>query len=141
MKKHRPMGVWILTAFALVFGGLFPLYFEPFDLLRGYFAFYAPADIPVIVMTAMLNVLIIAASILTWMGSRIGRISFLIFIAILFWQDGIDVFLWGTRIPTNLDNWFRYITDFGFPLVCIWYFNRPSTREFFGTLEKNVVAR
>lgn len=130
-KMRRPFGVWLLTIFALIFGGIFPLYLEPFDLLRGYTAFYREADIPIIIIGAILNISIIIAGIFTWRGMNFGRIAFLILIVIYFMWDGIDVFSWGTRVPTDIQNWFWYITDFGVPLLCIWYFNRPSTKDFF----------
>lgn len=128
-ENRRPPGVWVLTLFAIIFGGIFPLYFEPFDLLRGYFAFYTPSDIPIIIITGIVNILIILARILTWKGSRFGRIMFILLITLFFLHDGITVYLWGTRIPNNLENWIRYIIDFGFPIVCIWYFNRQSTKR------------
>jgi hypothetical protein len=132
ITKRRPPGVWILTIFALIFGGIFPLYFEPFDLIRGYFAFYAYEDIPIIIVCGIVNILIILASILTWKGSRFGRISFLVLITIYFLYDGITSFSWGRRIPDDLENWIWYITDFGFPNLCLWYFNRVSTKEIYG---------
>jgi len=138
-EKHRPLGVWILTIFALVFGGIFPLYFEPFDLLRGYSAFYSSDDVPIVILVALLNIASMIASIFTWRGSDIGRISFLILITVLFLRDGIRVFSWGTRIPDDIDSWLRYIVDFGFPIFCIWYFNRPSTKEFYRRDEKKVI--
>jgi len=140
-KKHRPIGVWVLTIFALVFGGIFPLYFEPFDLLRGYTAFYSNDDIPIIILVAFLNIAIIIASILTWRGSDIGRISFLILITIYFLRDGKYVYLWGRRIPDDFENWFWYITDFGLPILCIWYFNRSSIKNFFRRVEKDVTDK
>jgi hypothetical protein len=130
-KKHRPVGVWTLTIFALFFGGIFPLYFEPFDLLRGYTAAYNSDDIPTIILVAVLNIAIIMASILAWKGSDIGRVSFLLLITVYFLRDGIRIFSWGTRIPNDIDSWLRYITDFGFPVLCFLYFNKTSTKEFF----------
>lgn len=135
-KKSRPLGVWVLTMFGLFFGGIFPLSFEPLDLLKGYTAFYSSEDIPIIKIMAFLNVTIVLTSIMTWKGSKIGRIFFLTFLAIFFVRDGVLSFLWGSRIPefSDIQGWFRYIIDFGFPVFCIWYFNRPSTKEFYKKL-------
>jgi hypothetical protein len=130
-KKHRPLGIWILTIFAMIFGGVIPLSFEPLDLLRGYTAFFSERDIPIITVRAFLSLFIVVTSILAWSGSKIGKIIFLIFVTVFFLGDGIDTYSWGTRIPSSTLVWFRYITDFTFPLICIWYFNRPSIKEFF----------
>jgi hypothetical protein len=84
IAKRRPLGVWVLTIFGLVFGGVYPLSLEPLDLLMGYIAFYSTKEIPIIKIGALLNVAIILTSILAWNGSRIGQILFLISIIILF---------------------------------------------------------
>ncbi len=131
--KRRPLGVWVLALFGLVFGGIFPLSFEPLDLLMGYTAFYSSKDIPIIKIVALLNVFIFLTSILTWKGSKIGQIFFLIFITIFFVWDGLVSSSWGSRIPrlSDVQSWLIYMVDFGYPLFCIWYFNRPSTKEFY----------
>ncbi|PKN93567.1 MAG: hypothetical protein CVU44_09465 [Chloroflexi bacterium HGW-Chloroflexi-6] len=139
-KKSRPLGVWALTIFGLVFGGIYPLSFEPLDLLMGYTAFYGTKDILIIKIMALLNVAIIITSILAWKGSRIGQLLFLIFITILFGWGGIVSSSWGSRIPrlSDVQSWLMYIVEFGFPVFCVWYFNKPSTKEFYGKVEKMV---
>lgn len=82
--KKRPLGVWVLTIFGLTLGGIFPLLFEPLDLLMGYTAFYSSKDIPIIQVIALLNIVIILTGFLTWKGSKIGQIFFLISVTVFF---------------------------------------------------------
>jgi hypothetical protein len=58
----------------------------------------------------------------------------------LFWRNYRREFEWGTQFPDldDLGGWFIYITDIMFPLLCIWYFNKPSVKEFFRKVEKDV---
>lgn len=133
-KKHRPLGVWVLTIYALLYGGIFRLISTAaLDVLQGYTAIYREDQVRVYFVYAFLNISIIIASMLTYGGLEVGRKSFLIFITLFFLGDGIDEFGWGTSIPDsdNVRMWIRYITDFVFPLICIWYFNKPSVKEFF----------
>jgi hypothetical protein len=141
-KKRRPLGVWVLTLYALLYVGIYQL--APttmLNVLRGYTAIYSKEDIPVFIIYAFLKISIIVTSILTWGGFEIGRKSFLVFITLYFLGDGISNFGWGTQIP-DLDDvrgWIWYISDFVFPILCIWYFNTPSTKEFFRRVEKEAI--
>ena len=101
---------------------------------------YSEADIPVLIVYTFLKISIFIVSIFAWGGSEIGRKSFLFFVLLYFLGDGISNFAWGTRIPNPDDvrSWISYLSDFAFPTVCIWYFNRPSTKEFFRKVEKRV---
>jgi hypothetical protein len=133
-KKRRPLGAWVLAIYALLYVGVFQLApTTTLNVLRGYTAMYSKEDIPVFIIYAFLKMSIIIASILTGGGLEIGRKSFLFFVIVYFLGDGIYNFSWGTEIPGlhDFDNWIWYITDFGFPLICTWYFNRPSIKVFF----------
>jgi len=141
-KKRRPFGVWILTIYALLYAGVYQL--APttmLNVLRGHTALYSKEDIPVFIIYAFLKISIIIASFLTWGGLEVGRKSFLVFITLFFLGDGISNFGWGTRIPRldDVRGWIWYITDFVFPILCIWYFNKPSVKEFFRRVEKDVI--
>lgn len=58
-----------------------------------------------------------------------------------FLGDLITEFGWGMQIPDldDLGGWFLYITDIMFPLLCIWYFNKPSVKEFFRKVKKGCI--
>ena len=133
-KKRRPFGVWALTLYALLYGGIYHLIStDTWNVLQGNTSMYRKDEVPIFYVYAFLNISIIIVSMLSWGGLEIGRKSFLVFIALYFLGDGIDAFGWGTWIPDSDDvsGWIWYITDFVFPVVCIWYFNKPSTKEFF----------
>jgi hypothetical protein len=133
-KKQRPLGVWVLTIFSLMYGGLYQLLSTgALNVLQGYTALYSKQEVPIYFIYAFLNISIIITSMLTWGGLEFGRKSFLVFITLNFLGDGIENFGWFTRMPDsdNVRMWIRYITDIVFPLLCIWYFNIPSVKEFF----------
>ena len=139
-KKRRPFGVWILTIYALLYGGVFRLISSAaLDVLQGYTAFYREDQVRVFFVYAFLSISIVITSVLTWRGLEVGRKFFLVITTLFFLGDGIDEFGWGTQIPDwgNARMWIRYITDFMFPLLCIWYFNKPSVKEFFRKVEKD----
>lgn len=139
--RHRPLGVWILTTYALLYGGIYQLASTgALNVLKGYTALYKAEEIPIYFVYAFLNISIIIVSILTWGGSEVGRKSFLVLVTLNFLGDGIRNFGWGTQIPDpdDIGGWIWYITDFVFPFICFWYFNRPSTREFYRGSERKV---
>jgi len=141
-KKHRPLGIWILTIFALLYGGIYQLISTgALNVLQGYTALYSKQEVPIYFVYALLNISIIIVSMLTWGGWEIGRKYFLVFVTLNFLGDGIENFGWFTRIPDtdNISMWIRYITNFLFPLICIWYFNKPSVKEFFRRVEKHEI--
>jgi len=141
-KKRRSLGVWILTIFALLYGGIYQLVSTgALNVLKGYTALYKEKEIPIYILYAFLNISIIIVSLLTWGGLEIGRKSFLVFITLNFLGDGIRNFGWGTQIPDsdNVRMWIWYIADFAFPLICIWYFNKPSVKEFFRRVERETI--
>jgi len=141
-KKRRPLGVWILTVYALLFGGIYQLIFtDVLNVLQGYTSIYGKDEVPIYYVYAFLSISIIIVSMLTWGGLEVGRKPFLVFVTLNFLGDGISNFGWGTWIPDsdNVSGWIWYITDFVFPLICIWYFNKPSVKEFFRRVEKDAI--
>lgn len=131
-KKRRPLGVWVLIIYTLLYIGFYEDL--PIGMLSlGYTAMYTESAMRVNYVYVFLEIFIVITSILAWSGLEAGRRSFLFFILLHFLGDGIYNFQWGTQIPSlgNLDNWIWYMTDFLFPIVCVWYFNKPSVKEFF----------
>jgi hypothetical protein len=138
-KKRRPLGVWVLTLYALLWG-IFTLFLtDVWNILQGYTALYKTSEVPVGYVYAFLSISIIITSILTWGGLEVGKKAFLVFIALFFLGDLITEFGWGMQLPDldDVGGWFLYITDIMFPLLCIWYFNKPSVKEFFRKVEKD----
>lgn len=137
-KKHRPLGVWILTLHALLFAGSNLLLSDSFLVLKGEVAMFRSDRVPRMLLWAYLNIGIIIASILTWAGWEPGRVFFLVLTATFHLDQGIGTFLWITHrdfgkapMGNQIDSWLGFIGDILIPLLYIWYFNKISTREFY----------
>jgi hypothetical protein len=139
--KHRPFGVWVLTLYALLWGVFILFFTGVWNILQGYTALYNPKEVPVYYVYAFLSISIIITSILTWGGLEVGRKAFLVVITIFFLGHLITEFGWGTQVPDldDVGGWLLYITDIVLPLLCIWYFNRPSVKEFYRRVEKEAI--
>ena len=140
-KKHRPLGVWVLTLFALLWGVFILFFTGVWNILQGYTALYKTKEVPIYYVYAFLSIFIIITSILTWGGLEVGRKAFLVVITILFLGHLITEFGWGTQVPDSDDvvGWLLYITDIVLPFLCIWYFNRSSVKEFYRRVEKEAI--
>ena len=132
-KKRRPFGVWALTLYALLWGVFILFFTGVWNILQGYTALYNPKEVPVYYVYAFLSISIIITSILTWGGVEVGRKAFLVVITIFFLGHLITEFGWGTQVPDldDVGGWLIYITAIVFPLLCIWYFNKPSVKGIF----------
>ena len=140
-KKNRPFGVWVLTLYALLWGVFILFFTGVWNILQGYTALYNPKEVPVYYVYAFLSISIMITSILTWGGLEVGRKTFLVVIVLFFLRNLITEFRWGTDAPDSDDvgGWLLYITDIVFPLLCIWYFNKTSVKEFFRRGEKEAI--
>ena len=141
-KKRRPIGVWILTIYALLFA-VFNLPGDSMLVLKGEFAMFASKQIPNMLLWAYLNISIIIASILTWIGWNPGRLLFLLLITIYFMGQGAGAYLWITHphfgkapIGNQIDSFVRFIESILIPILYVWYFNRFSTKMFYKKKEK-----
>jgi hypothetical protein len=132
-KKRRPFGVWVLTLYALLWGVFILFFTGVWNILQGYTALYNPKEVPVYYVYAFLSISIIITSILTWGGLEVGRKAFLVVITLFFVGNLITEFGWGTQVPDSgdVEGWLLYITDIVLPLLCIWYFNKPSVKGIF----------
>lgn len=146
-KKHRPLGVWILTIHALIFAGIFPLSGGgPIMALRGEVAMFRSDSIPFLLLLAYLSIGIIVASILAWTGWELGGLIFLLLTSIFYLREGIDIFRWiispyfwkisPWEIDDRIVSVFQFIGSILIPILYIWYFNKPSTRAFYKKVEK-----
>lgn len=136
-KTHRPLGVWILTIYALLFATLI-VFDDSFFVLKGEAAMYASAEVPAILRWAYLNIGIIIASIIAWAGWELGRKLFLFLISIFYWAQAGGLYLriihpyFGKNpMEYKINSWLHFIGYILIPMLYIWYFNQPSTREFY----------
>ena len=145
--KKRPFGVWGLTIYALIVAGM-NLPGDSFHVLKGEVAMYRSDQVPNMLLWAYLNIGIIIASILTWIGWEPGRIFFLSLISIFYLEQGIGTFLWITHrdfvkapIGSQIDAWLRFTGCILIPILYIWYFNRSSTKEFYKKVDKMATSQ
>ena len=139
--KHRPFGVWVLTLYALLWSVFILFFTGVLNILQGYSALYSTKEVPVYYVYAFLSISIIVTSFLTWGGVEVGRKAFLVVITLFFVGDLIKEYEWGTQVPSSDDVlvWILYITEIVFPILCIWYFNKPSVKEFYRRVEKEAI--
>lgn len=138
-NKHRPIGIWILTIYALIFAGIYPLLLDPLELfVLGRTAFYSSDDVPFILIQTFINIGIIFTSVLTWRRWEIARKLFLILTTIYFGWVIQVMFLWITHssfvnnpISEKIMFWILGIGNIFFVVLNVWYFNKPSIKEFF----------
>lgn len=145
-KIHRPFGVWILTIHALIVALFIFEINSSIMVLKGEVAMFASNEVPLMLLVAYLCIGIIIVSFLAWIGWEPGRIFFLVLTSIFYLWLGIGIFSWITNpyfwkiAPWEVDD--RIISVFQFigcmlsPILYIWYFNKPSTRAFYGKIEK-----
>ena len=100
-------------------------------------------QVPSMLLWAYLNIGIIIASVLTCIGWEPGRILFLFLTSVFYLNQGTGTFLWITHrdfgkapMAAQIDSWFQFIGSILIPILYIWYFNKPSTRAFYGKVEK-----
>lgn len=135
-ERHRPVGVWILTTYALIFAA-FNLIGDSILVLKGAVAMFNSKQVPSMLLWAYLNIGIIITSILTCTGWKPVRLLFLFLITIYFWEQGVGTFSWITHphfvkapIENQIDSWVRLIESILLPILYIWYFNKLSIKHF-----------
>jgi hypothetical protein len=134
-KAHRPLGVWLLTIYAAVGKGLFPivlmlLVWNDSDPVGSeLFPTY------IIIGNIALGVGIIWSAIETWRGKNRARITFLILVSLSYGLVAYNNFqglryldLSGSMEGAAIS---RIIRGIIYPALFIWYFTRPGTLPFF----------
>jgi hypothetical protein len=127
-RPARPLGVWILTIYALVFAGLAPLLLSLFVVVSG------NGD-PSLLLSAPISIGVIVSAVRAWQGKEGGRRALLIFVLLHYVLVGINNFLMinSGQVPTEEQTrlWGRVLRGFLYPAFYFWYFNRDTTREFY----------
>ena len=149
LNLQRPLGVWILTIYALIFAGFFPLW-------DNYISFIVSGNIiqllggnwTVSVFLGVLCVSIIFVSAMTWLGKDNARELLLALITLYYVFIGINSLSFINSsgfIPyiTQIEDkffqftlqlkwWLPVLGGIIHPAIYIWYFNRHSTKAFYG---------
>jgi|SRR5687767_10814215 len=130
-KSPRPIGVWILTVYALIFAGGAPVFASILLLISGNFA----ANVVSVLFSLPLSIAIVFSSIGAWQGKERARKSLLIFVTLHYAFIGLNNYLAISSglFPDDMQPqlWARVIRGVLYPAVYIWYFNKISTREFY----------
>ena len=127
----RPTGVWILTIYALVFAGLYPMALSITLLVTG----NAGGAEWNLLLSLPLSLAIIVSAVIAWKGSNTGRIAFIVLVALNYVLIGVNNFLaLGTgNFPAELrpQMFLRIASGVLMPLIYIWYFCKRSTLEYY----------
>ena len=136
-KLQRPTGVWILTIYAAIFAGIFPLVAVIALFVTG----KGQAELgmtPIHLISSIgLAMGIIASAIGAWKGSQKAKMILLILITIHYLLIGLNnaYMLWSGLIPKQFQARVigRVLRGLFYPAIYIWYFRKPSTQEFYSS--------
>lgn len=134
-KGQRPLGVWLLTIYAGVVKGLFPivlmlLVWNSSDPLGSELF-----PMITIVGNIAIGVGIIWSALETWQGKDRGRIIFLILVTLSYGLVAYNNYqgLNSLDLSDSMERAAisRILRGFIYPALYIWYFTRPSTLSFY----------
>lgn len=124
-KPKRPIGVWLLTGYALIFAGVLPLFGSLASLSRGLSA----------IIGVLMSIAIILCSVGTWQGKDLPRKLLQSLIILGYGTTAWISFLAisaGKVAPGEINHqWSLVIRGVLFIVIYVWYFNRSATKEFF----------
>lgn len=130
-RSPRPIGVWILTIYALIFAGIAPFLLSVFMLFSG----NAAGNEFGILLSLPVSIGVVTSAVGAWKGNNKARKFLLIFVTLHYVLVGLNNYLLinSGQIPdaeqTRL--WGRVFRGFLYPAVYIWYFNKYTTKEFY----------
>ena len=134
VQGKRPLGVWILTGYAIVFTGLGPVIVAVMLLASGEAraAGLGPIDW---LLPLVLGICVTVAAIGAWRGNNRARIALVVLVTIHYVLIAINnlLFLGSGSIPDTrqVTMWGRVVRGVLYPAVYIWYFRRWETKEFY----------
>lgn len=130
-KVARPLGVWALTIYALIFAGIAPLLLYLFLLISG-----NAAGLGIdILLSLPVTVGVIVSAIGAWKGNEKARKSLLVFVTLHYALIALNNY-WlvsSGEVPAEEQArlWGRVLRGFLYPAIYIWYFNKQTTKEFY----------
>src|SRR5919109_2944019 len=111
----RPIGVWVLTIYALLFAGIAPLLLSVFILISG----NAPGNEIGILLSLPVSIGVITSAVGAWRGSERARKSLLIFVTLHYFLVALNNYLVITsgQVPDEEGTllWGRVFRGFTFP--------------------------
>lgn len=130
--RTRPLGVWILTIYALLFAGI-SVALGTYALLMGIAV--EMGGTLAIIFSIVLDAIIVISAIGAWQGKETARKILLVFVTVHYVFIGINNYMLiqsGLPLPEELEvYWGRVIRGVLYPAVYIWYFTRKTTREYY----------
>ncbi len=132
-QVSRPLGVWILTIYALIFAGILPLVVEFLLLISEETIDALNSSLFFLISAVAIGFGILITSALTWRGNNYGRLAFLVLITIHYGLIAFNnaLLIFAGEQETGLANIGRIFQGVLYPVLYIWYFNRLETKRFF----------
>lgn len=133
-KTSRPIGVWILTIYALIFVGVAPSLLSIFMLISG----NAAGNELSLLLSFPISIGVIISAIGAWRGSEKARKSLLILVTLHYVFIAINNYFMinSGQVPDEelARLWGRVLRGFIYPAVYIWYFNKSTTKAFYNAI-------
>ncbi|MEN4013740.1 MAG: hypothetical protein AB1453_00455 [Chloroflexota bacterium] len=134
-RPKRPLGVWFLTLYAIVFLGVAPLATMIYAAATS--GVFSRLNVPAadLLLALALVIGVIVSGIGAWQGNDRARIVFLIFVSANYLLGGLNNFLLIESGQAPADQhaqlWGRVLRGLIYPAIFIWYFTRKSTLHFY----------
>ena len=139
VKGKRPLGVWILTGYALLFVGLAPAATAVVLYASGE-AQGAGLGMVDLLLPLVLGICVTIAAIGAWRGNNKARIALVGLVTINYVLIAINnLLLLGSGAPPEsqqISAWGRVFRGVLYPAVYFWYFRRAETREYYESAEQ-----
>lgn len=133
-RPIRPLGVWLLPIYSLIFDGLFPFSIGVLLLFQENIEL-TPLNLVSMAGNILLTLGIMVTAYLTWRGNDRARLWFLILLSLYnALLIGNTLYLMSyTQVPADMTGTVlgRIIRAVLFPIVYWIYFSRESVRRFF----------
>lgn len=130
-KPKRPMGIWFSTIFGMLLGGIAPLALAVYTLVVDGSAGREWYTLTVIVI----GIFVTLTGVGVWLRKPPARLGFLIAMILffLFMIAGLLTEIISRDITqADLPGWWLDMLQYVLLIALyIWYFNRPSTRQYF----------
>lgn len=134
-NRERPLGVWLLTIYAVIFAGIFPLVAAVFLLMSGDTWDTFGINALSLIFSIILNVSIIVFAVGTWQGKNRARKALLVSITLYYVLVGMNNLLLvnSGQVPADQQarSWGRALRGMLYPAIYIWYFTQATTKDFF----------
>ncbi len=139
VKGKRPLGVWILTGYALLLVGLVPIAIAVVLYASGE-AQAAGVDTLDLLLPLVLGICATIAAIGAWRGNNKARIALVVLVTIHYVLIAINnlLMLSSGALPESqqISSWGRVFRGVLYPAVYFWYFRRAKTKEYYERVER-----